>query len=83
MLEFLRITQAAPGCCCRERPQGGAGSIQADSFLSQTSMTADKCKRIVTDGNVVPVYEVVFVEVHEPRGDVTRHSLEDQRVRRL
>lgn len=83
MLEFLRITQAAPGCCCRERPEGGAGSIQADSFLSRASMSVDKCKRIVTDRDVVPVYEVVFVEVHEPGGDVARHSLEDQRVRRL
>lgn len=24
MLEFVKVTQAAPGCCCRENPAGGA-----------------------------------------------------------
>ena len=28
----------------------------------------------------VPVYEVVFVEVKKPRGNVTSHSLEYKRV---
>lgn len=31
----------------------------------------------------IPVYKVVFVEVQKPWGNVTRHSLEDQRVRSL
>lgn len=34
-------------------------------------------------GMLLPVYKVVFVEVHEPRGHVARHSLEDQRVWRV
>lgn len=32
---------------------------------------------------MLPVCKVVFMEVHEPRGHVTRHSLEDQRVWRV
>lgn len=32
---------------------------------------------------MLPVCKVVFMEVHEPRGHVARHSLEDQRVWRV
>lgn len=32
MLEFVKVTQAAPGCCCRENPAGGALQIVMDFF---------------------------------------------------
>lgn len=32
MLEFVKVTQAAPGCCCRENPAGGTEN--SDGFFS-------------------------------------------------
>lgn len=33
MLEFVKVTRAAPGCCCRENPAGGAVEIRMDFFF--------------------------------------------------
>lgn len=35
MLEFVKVTQAAPGCCCRENPAGGALLILMGGFFLQ------------------------------------------------
>lgn len=81
MLEFVNVTQAAPGCCCRENPAGGALKILMDFFFP--FRRTGEGNQHGANGQTLPVNKVVFVEVQKPRGNIARHSLQEQRVRGL
>lgn len=80
MLESVRSTQAAPGYCSRKQPRRKRQILLIRSRYWQGDICVCVWYRIA-ENCFLPVCEVVFVQVHESRGDVTSHPLKNQGLR--
>lgn len=61
--------------------ESSRGSIEnSDGFFFFPFRRTGEGNQHGANGQTLPVNKVVFVEVQKPRGDIARHSLQEQRV---